>query len=265
MATKQRKQFKTVFRGYDPKEVDKFITLTLDQEATTRRAQRERIEELSEENYNIRERLAELQRAQNDVADALVTAQTVARDIEKNAKDYADKALIEAKKFYATWQAYSKTIIASFTEDELAAFSSLEAKIGDVIANYERRLKGEKPNVAEPAAEDLGFDEKPADADANAVGQSEDNAEETAETKVKPANRHSMSAADFVKTIERAAEDLTAEAEQSAKASAKSHANPIARVEQAAGQSIDLRELLRPEQSLEEICADLGLIESDVE
>ncbi len=95
--------------------------------------------------------------------------------------------------------------------------------------------------------------------------QAEDNAETSAEIKAKPANRHSMSAADFVKTIERAAEDLTAEAEQSAKTSAKSHANPIARVEQAAGQSIDLRELLRPEQSLEEICADLGLIESDGE
>lgn len=263
MANKQDKQqFKKVFRGYDPVEVDRYIAANAEQEANTRRAQRERIEELLEENYNIRDRLAELQRAQNDVADALIAAQAAARDIEQNAKDYADKALIEAKKFYATWQAYSKTIVASFTEDELAAFSALEQKIGEVISGYEKKLKCGSAASAEAKSDVRADDEATA-------GEQTDNDVAAAQPALKPTPKNSakrsMSAADFVKTIERAAEDINTEAEQSAQKSSKSAKNPIARVEQAAGQSIDLREILRPEESLEDICASLGLIDTDDE
>ena len=37
--------------------------------------------------------------------------------------------------------------------------------------------------------------------------------------------------------------------------------NPIHRVEQAVGATIDLKELIHPDQSLSDICADLGLTE----
>lgn len=232
-------EFKKVFRGYNPAQVDKYIAETAERETATRKAQRERIEELSEENYNLRERIVELTRRQNDVAEALIVAEQVAGDIEQHAKDYADRALVEAKKFYATWQAYSKTIVASFTEDELAAFSNLERKIGEVIANYERKLKG--GNSASAGSKSKGG--------------------------------RKMTPDEFVKQVEQAAENLAvnsdsdeqegANAVVSAAPKRKKDSNPIKRVEQAAGQSIDLRELIRPEQSLEELCADLGLISSD--
>lgn len=224
-------EFKKVFRGYDPNQVDKYINETAERESSTRKAQRERIEELSEENYNLRERIVELQRRQNDVAEALVVAERVASDIEQHAKDYADRALVEAKKFYATWQAYSKTIVASFTDDELAAFNILEKKIGDVIANYERKLKnGESAEVN------------------------------------KAQTGRKMSPAEFVKKMEQAADELnvkSSKAEKEVAATSDKSANPITRVEQAAGQSIDLRELIHPKQSLEELCADLGLIDGE--
>lgn len=246
-------EFKKVFRGYDPKEVDRYIAETAEREGATRRAQRDRITELTDENYNLRERIVELQRRQNDVADAMITAQKVASEIEQNAKDYADRALLEAKKFYATWQAYSKTIVASFTDDEVQAFNSLADKIGEVIANYERKLKGD-----EPAAK-------------------------------KKKSAPKMTPEEFVKRMEQAADDLNAQSQQAeeeaengvaatdapaekpakAKPAAKKPkpaskpSNPIKRVEQASGESVDLKELLRPEQSLEDLCSDLGLIDSD--
>lgn len=246
-------EFKKVFRGYDPKEVNKYIAETADREGSTRRAQRERIEELSEENYNLRERIVELQRRQNDIAEVMLVAQKVATEMEENAKFIANRALFEAKKFYATWQAYSKTIVASFTEDELVAFTNLERKIGDVIANYERKLKSgnvieetlaqQKEEASTESQDDKPIDQKPA----------------PAVKKAKP----KKTAEDFVKQIEQAAEELNAKS--SKMQSEDKSVNPITRVEQASGQSVDLKELLRPEQSLEELCSDLGLINSEEE
>ncbi len=254
-------QFKKVFRGYDPQQVDKYISETADREGATRRAQRERIDELSEENYNLRERIVELQRRQNDVAEAMIVAQKVAADIEQNAKDYADRALVEAKKFYATWQAYSKTIVASFTDDELAAFTGLERKIGDVIANYESKLKGAVPPSKRNSAPKMTPDEF-----VKRMEQAADelNAKSLQAEQVEQENPVSDEPVDS---------DATAVSAEKAKPTAakpsnsKTHketksANPITRVEQAAGQSVDLKELLRPQQSLEDLCADLGLIES---
>jgi len=225
-------EFKKVFRGYDPVQVNKYIAETADKEASIRRSQKERIDELSEENYNLRDRIAELQLKQNSISDALITAQAVADEMERHAKQYADKALFEAKKFYATWQAYSKTIVASFTEDELAAFMNLERKIGDVIAAYESKNKGGNAGTSKQSAD-----------------------KKTSDRKTTPD--------EFVKQIDQAAEALTAKANSLDNSSEKSEksANPITRVEQAAGQSIDLRELTRTDESLEELCADLGLID----
>lgn len=241
-------EFKKVFRGYAPKEVDKYIAETAERETSTRRAQKERIDELLEENINLRDRITELQRRQNDVGEVLIVAQQVANDIERHAKDYADRALVEAKKFYATWQAYSKTIVASFTEDELAAFTNLERKIGDVIANYERKLKGK-----DAGAEAAEAAENAASTDIADKGES------------KPRKRK-LSPDDFAKQMEAAAEELTAASksmQSKAEPKRKKSENPISRVEEASGQSIDLRELIRPEQSLEELCSDLGLINID--
>lgn len=233
-------QFKKVFRGYDPVQVVRFINETADRETATRMAQRERIEELSEENRNLRDRIVELQRRQNDVAEVMIVAQQVANEIEQSAMTYADRALLEAKKFYATWQAYSKTIVASFTEDELVSFNNLERKIGEVIANYEHKLNtASKPDEA-----------------AAGIPQ-------------RAARKRKMTPDEFVKRMEQAAENLgekSDKAEQEEQqANADKSVNPISRVEQAAGQSIDIRELARPEQTLEELCLDLGLITSDDE
>ena len=249
-------QFKKVFRGYDPKEVDKYIAETADREGATRRAQRERIDELSEENYNLRERIIELTRRQNDVAEVMLVAQKVAGDIEQNAKDYADRALVEAKKFYATWQAYSKTIVASFTDDELKAFSVLADKIGEVIDNYERKLKGEDVLPKKKSAPKMTPDEfvkKMEQAADELNAKSKQAEEEQDEADVNPDENAAEATTDPVAKKPAASKD----------APVRKPANPIKRVEQASGQSVDLKELLRPQQSLEDLCADLGLIDND--
>lgn len=66
--------------------------------------------------------------------------------------------------------------------------------------------------------------------------------------------------ADLVVGARHANNVASAQAQQPQKPVAETKpANPIKRVEQASGQSIDLKELVHPEQSLSEICEELGL------
>ena len=130
-------EFRKIFRGYDPQSVDKYIADLTDKNKKIHSSQRERIDELLDENSTLRERIAELQAKENAVSDALVVSRNAALQMERQAKDYSDKALFQAKKFYATWQAYAQTAVSGFTKEELSAFNGLQRKIERVIADYE--------------------------------------------------------------------------------------------------------------------------------
>ena len=208
--------FKRVFRGYDPDEVDKYIADISEKEQKIRRAQKERIDELSDENYVLRERIGKFQADRNAISDSLVASQNLAITIEQGANDYADKVLRQAKTFYATWQAYARTVVATFTDEELKAFNELQKKIEYTIEEYEQNtlcsLRKREPTS--------------------------DGASDKSESSVAAAN---------------------------GEPSASDRQNPISKVAKAAEQIIDLRELTRVEDSLEDICADLGLITPDKE
>ncbi|MCM1195249.1 MAG: DivIVA domain-containing protein [Corallococcus sp.] len=216
-------EFKRVFRGYDVDEVDKYISETEEKERTIRRAQRERIDELSDENYSLRQQLNELKANREAVSEALIISQNAAKETELNAKEYSDRVLFQAKKFYATWQAYSKTIAASFTDDELKAFNGLQRKIERAISAYEK----ERFDDAQTAATDVAEVSVSADFDERSPSESELDATSPDADEVKQTGKL---------------------------------VNPIEKVESASKHTIDLRELTRTDESLEDLCADLGLI-----
>ena len=226
-------EFRKVFHGYDPRSVDKYISDTAEQNKKIHSSQRERIDELLDENATLRDRIAELQAKENAVTDALVVSRNAALLMEQQAKDYSDKALFQAKKFYATWQAYAQTVVSSFTKEELAAFNGLQRKIERVIADYEREAKKN--------AEKIPFSQR-------------------MERELEELNRRS-------RELEEASKNATATSPSPAEQSAQEAVsdvtdkllNPIDKVEKAAEQAIDLRELTRATDSLEDLCADLGL------
>lgn len=225
-------EFRKVFHGYDPHSVDKYISDTAEQNKKIHSSQRERIDELLDENATLRDRIAELQAKENAVTDALVVSRNAALLMEQQAKDYSDKALFQAKKFYATWQAYAQTVVSSFTKEELAAFNGLQRKIERVIADYEREAKKN--------AEKIPFSQR-------------------MERELEELNRRSRE----LEASEKAAAAASAPTEQSAQEAVSDVTdkllNPIDKVEKAAEQAIDLRELTRATDSLEDLCADLGL------
>lgn len=226
-------EFRKVFHGYDPHSVDKYLSDLTEQNKKIHSSQRERIDELLDENATLRDRIAELQAKENAVTDALVVSRNAALLMEQQAKDYSDKALFQAKKFYATWQAYAQTVVSSFTKEELAAFNGLQRKIERVIAEYEHEAKKN--------AEKIPFSQR-------------------MERELEELNRRSRE----LEASEKAAAAASAPTEQSAQEAVSDVAdkllNPIDKVEKAAEQAIDLRELTRATDSLEDLCADLGLV-----
>lgn len=129
--------FKKKFRGYNAKEVDKYIEETAAREQQIRTAQKERIDELSDENYTLRQQLAKYQSNEEAISKALVVSQNLAQKMQFDAKKYSDLVLTRAKIFYATWRAYAQTLISSLSPEEVAEFNKLQRKIEDVINDYE--------------------------------------------------------------------------------------------------------------------------------
>ena len=186
-------KFKKVFRGYDPKEVDRHLTETANKEQQIRTAQKERIDELVDENRELRKLVQQYQADEQAISRSLISSHNVAEEVKVDADKYSELVLNRAKIFCASWRAYSQTLVAALSNEEVREFNFLQRKIENMIAAYESK---EEKEVAAAAA-------------------------------------------------------------------AGAYSNPIERVELASEQIIDLKELTSPNQSLEEICAELGIIKND--
>lgn len=209
-------KFRKVFRGYDPKQVDNYIATKEESDAMALQAQRERVQQLLEQNNNLAAQVEKYQANEKAVSQALAQSQQLAAKLKNNAEKFSEVVLLRAKLFYATWQAYSKTLVASLSSEELARFNEIKEKLDNLLAAYEGK---------------------------DAMGQTADLAIWANGTKKTVSHSRSNRGERYQDMI--------------------GYANPISRVEDAAGVSIELKELLHPEQSLADICKDLGLSEGD--
>ena len=212
--------FKKKHRGYDPAEVDKYIEKTAAHEQEIRVAQKERIDELTDENYTLRQQLKKYQEDEEAISQSLIASQNLAQKLKFDAEKYSDIVLTRAKIFYATWRAYAQTLISSLSPEEVTEFNKLQRKIEDVINAYEG-----KDIAKEVEEKELSSTKKEQDAAATVSTQKQS----------QPATKATASR-------------ITG-----------AYGNPIAKVEQAADQVIDLNELIRTDLSLEELCDELGL------
>ena len=203
--------FKKKRRGYDPAQVDKYIEETAESERKIRTAQKERIDELTDENYALRQQLKQYQTDEQAISKSLIASQQLAAEMKFDAEKYSDLVLSRAKIFYATWRAYAQTLISSLSPEEVAQFNTLQRKIEEIINAYEGKDVAKEMELRQT----------------NAAAAT---AKRTSPVDVTP-TQTTMGAL----------------------------SNPISKVEQAADQAIDLRELVRPDLSLEELCVQLGL------
>lgn len=283
-------EFKKKFKGYDPAQVDAYLKDLKEKEGKIRTAQKERMDALADENYVLRQELKKYHANEFAIAQALIESQNLAKEVKGNADKYSALVLGRAKIFYATWRAYAQTIISTLTREELQAFNALQKRIEDIINAYEgenvqsqmQEVEQEalkEPLVLEPLPEEddndddivypapihiddeqsLGYAELEKDiADLSAVlmemqraaGASGDDEDDSAEAEKN----------DQADEQSHGEEDDETDGDADEDEAASSLENPIKKVAQVADEKIDLMELLKPDDSLEDICADLGLI-----
>ena len=114
----------------------------------------------------------------------------------------------------------------------MSAFNGIQRKIERVISEYEKK----SASLTAPAEKE----------------QTAENSDDVSQTASEQTEQSDIAQA----VAAQAAEEPNAEQPQS------KLVNPIEKVEQAAEYVIDLRELTRTDASLEELCSDLGLINS---
>ena len=196
-------KFNKVFRGYDPAQVESYLSEQEKKYNEVGAAQKQRIDELVEENIALRTVVSKYREDEAAISKALIASNKLALELENDAEKLSELTLSRAKIFYATWYAYSQTFISALSGEEVRQFNQLKLKVERIINAFEGQ------NVQSFAADVM--------------------------------------------------DKLSAE-EKSGVASTKAAArvNPIEKVA-AAAHVIELSELLKPTESLADLCRDLGL------
>ena len=235
-------KFKKVFSGYSPEQVDEYIRELVQKHEQVRLAQKQYLEELTEENFQLRHKVKQYQQDEQAIAKSLVESQKLADELKNDAVHFSELVLSRAKVFYATWQAYAQTLVATLDEQELIQFNNLMAKIENIVNAYEgKNLQADVKDIVTQAHQEPAQQvEQPTDVGVQQVEQPA------------PTDQVAPTQAQSETPIE--SPDIAPSA-----TTMGVFANPIDKVEQAS-QVIDLRELTKVDDSLEQLCIDLGLI-----
>lgn len=235
-------KFKKAFRGYNRQEVDAFILKTKQEYEDLLAKQKERIFQLDEENSQLKEQVKQYKIDEQAISKSLVESQKLASELKGDAEQFAQLTLNRAKIFYATWQSYAKTMLNSLTPDEVKQFNTLSKKLENVIKVYEGDEKAS--SAVQQTAATLTAKQK-----------------KTPEVAVeaKPSELTMMSTSADVKA--KAQPQVTVNTPMTDEEKlVDSLVNPIDKVVAASDKqqaAIDLKELLKPKETLKELCDDL--------
>ncbi len=152
-------KFARVFRGYAPKEVDAYLNSQKTKNDGVLSAQRQRLNELADENYMLRQTVSQYKEKEQAISDSLVKTQQLAEKTRCDAEKYAEATVLRAKVFYAAWQTYAKTLVNTLSDDEVKQFNSILKKFEREIDSFDGRSvrdfvasgSAESTNIAQSA------------------------------------------------------------------------------------------------------------------
>ena len=141
----QQQQFRVKFRGFDMVEVDNFLDLVANE-----------FEELLRENNRVKEedrkkleRIQELEGAEKELRNALISAQQICEGIKNNARKEGELIIEEAKgnarKIVETAQAQAMQVEAEITKLKRQR-SEFEASLKAAIEMHLRLLEADREN-----------------------------------------------------------------------------------------------------------------------
>lgn len=129
-------KFKKSLFGFNKKQVKQFVEKS-DADQKAMQAQRERIAELVEQNEALSAEVKKLRDNEEAVSRALIVSQELADKLKDDAERFSDVVLTRAKIFYAAWQAYTQTLVASLSDAEVQQLNGIIVKIERLIDAYE--------------------------------------------------------------------------------------------------------------------------------
>ncbi len=137
-----QRMFRVKARGYDPSEVESYIErLKKDFEEDLAR-QKDRLLELRAENKLLSEELAEFRDKENQIVGALVEAQCRASAVEREAKERAERQLMELEGH--------KRKLGEEMADTRARLLNLKKAAADVLGLFVEEIEQEEKAIAGP-------------------------------------------------------------------------------------------------------------------
>lgn len=130
-------KFSKVFRGYSPQEVDCYLEALKTKYNEVFSAQRHRLDELSDENSELRRSITDYKQKEQSIVDSLVESQQLADSVRAEAEKYAEVTVLRAKEFYSAWQSYSQTLVKGLSDEEVAQFNDVLAKMEKLIDDFD--------------------------------------------------------------------------------------------------------------------------------
>lgn len=135
--TRSKMKFSKVLRGYSPQEVDCYLEALKTKYNEVFSAQRQRIDELSDENSELRNAISDYKQKEQSIVDSLVESQQLADSVRAEAEKFAEVTVLRAKEFYAAWQSYSQTLVKGLSDEEVAQFNEVLAKMEKLIDDFD--------------------------------------------------------------------------------------------------------------------------------
>lgn len=221
-------KFARVFRGYAPKEVDAYLNTLKTKNDELLSAQRQRLNELADENYALRNTLSQYQNKEKSISDTLLEARAIAEKTQSDAEKYAEATVLRAKVFFAAWQTYAKTLVAALDDEEVAQLNAILKKIESQIDGF----------------------------DGSSVRDFSQNVACAARSEQETSGQDCKTTLDFAPETAPESHGVTRKTE-----------NPLEKVQKLLARSdeksakpvIELDELANPTESLEELCRTLGI------
>lgn len=236
-------KFSKQFRGYNRKQVDGYIAKISQDYENTLAEQKERIFQLDEENSSLKEQVKQYKIDEQAISKSLVESQKLANELKDDAEQFAQLTLNRAKIFYATWQSYAKTMLNSLTPEEVKQFNALSKKLETVIKVYEG---DEMASIdVQSAVATYSQGEKVEGLNIEDGSKPSEQTLKATSKQAKIDTKKQVSVNTPLSEEERLVDSLV---------------NPIDKVMSASDKQqavIDLKELLKPTESLQELCDDL--------
>lgn len=138
-------KFDTEKKGYDKRQVDKYIFKLNENFNNTLAEQKEIAIHLKEQNELLNEKLAEFERSKNQIAEAVIEAQKEAAKLKRKAQNRFAEEMARLSEFRSKWTLYVKNAMAKAAPQELEKAREISGKLSKIMLIYGDEAKEEKP------------------------------------------------------------------------------------------------------------------------